>query len=506
LAGLAEHYWVFCLATSLVLGIDGMFNVYIRTKRVEIIPPQDFGKPTGLAIVFTNITLPISGLLVTALSPYLEVREIILTLSVSSLSLGALVAIIEKGPLGGTCVNVGCVPKKLFVYASSYSRDFSDAVAYGWSPHDQQFDWNKLRDNKNKEILRLNEIYNDLLKNAGVKLIRGLALIISEHSVQVGDEILTCEKMLLAPGGKPFVPDFPGKEHVVTSNEIFFLPQLPKKALIVGGGYISVEFASIFQGLGVETTQIYRGELFLRGFDEDIRTSLAEEMSKKGLNLRFNSNIAKVEKSAQGYIATLEDGSQIETDLILYATGRVPNVASLGLEKVGVKLGKSGAIIVNDEFQTNVPSIYALGDVIGKVQLTPVAIAEGMALSRNLFNGESFKVDYEYIPTAVFSQPAIGTVGLTENEAKEKYGKVKTYLSKFRSMKFVMPDNQERSLMKLIVDEESDRVVGLHMLGPDAGEITQGFAVALKAGATKKQFDETLGIHPTLAEEFVTMR
>lgn len=423
-----------------------------------------------------------------------------------SAEFGAKVAIIEQAALGGTCVNVGCVPKKLFVYASSFATEFADAESFGWNLMSQSFDWEILLKNKNREIQRLNGIYNDILINSGVTLFWGEATVIDARKVQVGEKTLSCDKILIATGGKPFVPGFPGNEHVITSNEVFHLEKLPQKALVVGGGYIAVEFASIFNGLGVETTQIYRGELFLRNFDKDIRAFLAEEMTKKGINLQFNQNIQSVKKTETGYTAVLVDGSRLETDLILYATGRLPNVASLGLEKIGVTMGKSGSIIVNKQFQTTVPSIYALGDVIGKIQLTPVAIAEGMALSQNLFNNKSIEVDYEYIPTAVFSQPNIGSVGLSEIEAKKRYGKIKTFISKFRAMKFILSDNLEKTLMKLIVDEDSDRVVGVHMVGPDAGEIIQGVAIALKAGATKKHFDSTVGIHPTLAEEFVTMK
>ena len=302
------------------------------------------------------------------------------------------------------------------------------------------------------------------------------------------------------------MPDFPGREHVITSNEAFFLDKLPKRIVIVGGGYIAVEFAGIFHGLGVDTTLVYRGPLFLRGFDHDIREILAEEMTKKNINLVFNNNIAEIKKSKDQYKVRLSNDETRDTDLIMYATGRTPNTGNIGLENIDVKLNNNGAVIVNDYYQTSVSSIYAIGDVTDHINLTPVALAEGMVLARHLYDKQSAAVDYSNIPTCVFSQPNIGTVGLTEEQAKEKYGDVVIFKSKFKPMKLSLTDSDERTFMKLIVDKKSDRVVGVHMVGPDAGEIIQGIAIALKAGATKAVFDSTIGIHPTAAEEFVTMR
>lgn len=419
---------------------------------------------------------------------------------------GKRVAVAEDLHLGGTCVNVGCVPKKLMVYASHYSEDFHEARGFGWTVGERSFDWKTLIANKDKEISRLNGIYENLLSNAGVDLVEGRATVVDAHTVEVAGKQYSAEKILVAVGGWPMVPDIPGKEHVITSNEAFYLDDLPRRVIVVGGGYIAVEFAGIFNGLGSQVTQLYRGPLFLRGFDQDVREFLAGEMRKKEIDLRFDSNIASVEKTDGGLLATLEDGSTLEADVIMYATGRAPKVDGLGLEQAGVEMRGNGAVVINDDFQTSVPSIYALGDVTDRIQLTPVAIAEAMILVHNLYGGEGRKMDYSDIPTAVFSQPNIGTVGLTEEEARKKYGEVVIYKSEFRPMKHTLSGSDERTLMKLIVDKASDRVVGLHMVGPDAGEITQGMGIAIKAGATKADFDATIGIHPTSAEEFVTMR
>jgi len=422
-------------------------------------------------------------------------------------SMGVRVAITEDKYLGGTCVNVGCVPKKLFVYASQFQEAFNDASGFGWSVGDTAFDWPTLRDRKNEEILRLNGIYRNLLVNSGCHLIEGRGSLIDDHTVEVDGQQYTAERILVATGGWPFIPDIPGKEHIISSNEVFYLEDFPKRAVVVGGGYIAVEFAGIFAGLGVDTHLIYRGDLFLRGFDRDLREFVAQEVEKKGVNLHFNNNIEAIEKQADGsLLLTLSDGSQQVTDCVLYATGRVPNVAGLGLEKLGIAQQKNGAIIVNDTFQTNVPSIYAIGDVIDRVQLTPVALAEGMALVRHLYQQGNAQVDYDLIPTAVFCQPNIGTVGLSEEQAREQGIDIDIYRSEFRAMKHTMSGNTERTLMKMIVDKVTDKVLGVHMVGPDAGEIIQGMGVALKAGATKAVFDATIGIHPTAAEEFVTMR
>lgn len=420
---------------------------------------------------------------------------------------GAKVAIAEERHLGGTCVNIGCVPKKLFTYAAHVEEEVRDAAGYGWTVGAPSFDWATLRDNKTKEIERLNGIYAKLLDGAGVTLFEARATLVDPHTIQVGDETVTAERILIAVGGRPNRPSEPGAEHGVVSDDMFYLDELPKRAVVAGGGYIAVEFAGILNGLGVETVQLYRGEMFLRGFDDDVRRHLAGEMVKKGVDLRFNTIIEKTEKRDDGtLVATLSDGSTLETDLILYAIGRSPNTDGLGLEAAGVETDAKGAIKVKDDYSTSQSNIYAIGDVIDRVQLTPVAIGEGMVFAFNTFKGESRKMNYSDIPTAVFSAPPIGTVGLTEAEAVEKYGEVDVYLSEFRPMKNTLSGNEERALMKLLVDVASDRVVGLHMIGPDAGEIAQGFGVAFRAGATKADFDATVGIHPTSAEEFVTMR
>lgn len=422
-----------------------------------------------------------------------------------SASYGARVAIAEARHLGGTCVNVGCIPKKLFVYASHFEEDFEDAAGYGWTVGERRFDWPTLIRNKNKEIERLNGVYERLLKNAGVDLLLGRATITDPHTVELDGKRFTAERILVATGGWPKVPELPGREHAITSNEIFYLESLPKRAIIVGGGYIAVEFAGVLNGLGTRVTQLHRGLHFLRGFDDDVRTFLASQMRAKGVDLRFAASIARIERRGAELFAELADGTEIVTDCILFATGRAPNTKGLGLEQAGVKLDADGAVIVDDAFQTSVPSIYALGDVIDRVQLTPVAIVEAMALAKMLFRGESARMDYTGIPTAVFSQPNIGTVGLTEAKAREGH-EVDIYLSTFRALKHTLSGRNEKTLMKLIVDRATNRVLGCHMVGPDAGEIIQGFAVALKCGATKAQFDATVGIHPTAAEEFVTMR
>ncbi|KJU80190.1 glutathione reductase [Ectopseudomonas oleovorans] len=421
---------------------------------------------------------------------------------------GARVAVAESRYLGGTCVNVGCVPKKLLVYGAHFAEDFEQASGFGWSLGEANFDWTTLIANKNREIGRLNGIYRNLLTNSGVSLFEGHARIVDAHTVEVNGQRHSTERILIATGGWPQIPDIPGREHAISSNEAFFLKQLPKRVLVVGGGYIAVEFASIFHGLGATTSLLYRGDLFLRGFDGAVREHLRDELSKKGLDLQFNADIASIERQADGSLAaTLKDGRVLEADCVFYATGRRPMLDNLGLENVEVKLDKRGYVEVDDLFQTSTPSILALGDVIGRVQLTPVALAEGMAVARRLFKPEEYRpLDYSMIPTAVFSLPNIGTVGLSEEQAIEAGHKVKIFESRFRPMKLTLTENPERTLMKLVVDADSDRVLGCHMVGPEAGEIVQGLAVALKAGATKQIFDETIGVHPSAAEEFVTLR
>lgn len=421
---------------------------------------------------------------------------------------GARVAVAESRYLGGTCVNVGCVPKKLLVYGAHYAEDFEQAHGYGWTPGEAQFDWAALVANKDREIQRLNGIYRKLLVDSGVTLLEGHARLTDAHGVEVDGQRYSAKHILVATGGWPVVPDIPGREHAITSNEAFHLPALPERVLVVGGGYIAVEFTSIFHGVGAKTTLLYRRELFLRGFDGAVREHLRDEMTKRGIDLQFNADITRIDRQADGsLLATLKDGRSLEADCVFYATGRRPMLDDLGLEDVGIELDERGSIRVDELYRSSVPSILAIGDVTGKVQLTPVALAEGMAVARRLFKPEQYRpVDYRLIPTAVFSLPNIGTVGMTEEQAREAGHQVSIFESRFRPMKLTMTDSQERSLMKLVVDADSDRVLGCHMVGPEAGEILQGLAVALKAGATKQMFDETLGIHPTAAEEFVTMR
>ncbi|OOV91409.1 glutathione-disulfide reductase [Pseudomonas sp. MF4836] len=421
---------------------------------------------------------------------------------------GAKVAVAESRYLGGTCVNVGCVPKKLLVYGAHFAEDFEQAQGFGWTLGDASFDWPTLIANKDREIHRLNGIYRNLLVNSGVTLHEGHAKLIDPHQVEVNGQRYTAKHILIATGGWPQIPDIPGREHAISSNEAFFLKELPKRVLVVGGGYIAVEFAGIFHGLGADTTLLYRGELFLRGFDGAVRKHLQEELTKRGMNLQFNSDIKRIDKQADGSLSvTLKDGRELVADCVFYATGRRPMLDNLGLENTGVKLDERGFVEVDEQYQSAEPSILAIGDVIGRVQLTPVALAEGMAVARRLFKPEQYRpVDYRMIPTAVFSLPNIGTVGLTEEQAREEGHEVQIFESRFRPMKLTLTECQERTLMKLVVDAKTDKVLGCHMVGPDAGEIVQGLAIALKAGATKRDFDETIGVHPTAAEEFVTMR
>lgn len=419
---------------------------------------------------------------------------------------GARVAVAEDRYMGGTCVNVGCVPKKLYVYASEYGKSFIDAQGFGWQSTLPAFDWATLRDNKKNEISRLNAIYNNLLSGVNATVIDGRAQIVDAHTVAVNGKHYTSERILIATGGWPYIPPFPGSDLAVTSNEIFDLARFPKRLVVVGGGYIAVEFAGIFNGLGSRVTQLYRGPLFLRGFDPDIRAHAAQEIRKTGVDLRFEANVASISSTQGGLQVTLTDGSTIETDTVLYATGRRPNLDGLGLENVDVALTAAGTIAVDKHFRSSEPSIFALGDVTGGMELTPVALAEGMAFARREFSGLDATPEYDFIPTAVFCQPNIGTVGFTEDEARAEFGDIDLYKSTFKPMKHTISGRDERSFMKLIVDRSSNRVVGVHMVGPDAGEIMQGIAIALKAGATKAVFDSTIGIHPTAAEEFVTMR
>ena len=420
---------------------------------------------------------------------------------------GVRVAIAEDRYFGGTCVNVGCVPKKLYVYASQFSESFAGSAGFGWKSDKPEFDWSVLVANKDKEIQRLQGVYDRLLRDSGVTVINGKARLLDPHTVIVGDKQYTAERIIVATGGWPFVPEVVGKEYITTSNEIFNLKVLPKNIVIVGGGYIAVEFAGILHGLGVNVVIFERGEKVLRGFDEDVRDFLIQEMTNKGIEFHFNTNVDRIEQHGNSYVVHTTDDTTVETDLVMYATGRVPNTNGIGLEALGVAMDSVGAIKVNDDYQTNIPSIYALGDVTNRINLTPVATAEGMALINKLYANKIGVVDYENIPTAVFSQPSIATVGLNETEARAKYPEdIDIYKSIFKPMKNTLSGINEKTLMKMIVVRSTDKVIGLHMVGPDAGEIIQGMAVAIRAGATKTIFDTTIGIHPTAAEEFVTMR
>ncbi len=420
---------------------------------------------------------------------------------------GAKVAVAEDKDLGGTCVNVGCVPKKLFTYAAHYAGDFEDAEAYGWEVGSRNFYWPRLIANKNTEIARLNGIYGKLMDESGVTLMRGRATLTGPNSATVEGAEVTAKYILVATGGHPVVPEFPGNEHVITSDQAFHLGTLPGRLAMVGGGYIAVEFTSIFHALGVDVTQLYRGPLFLRGFDHDLREGLAGEMRKQGVSLRFESQVAKIEKQGKALQVKLEDGSALETDLVMVATGRAPNTKGLGLEAAGVELAANGAVKVDDHFCSNVPSVYALGDVIDRVQLTPVAIAEAMVVVDHMFGADAMAdMSYDNIPSAVFSHPNLATVGLTEEEARKRHGEVEVYTSSFKALKHTLTGRDETTFMKLVTEPGAGRVLGLHMMGEAAGEIVQGFAVAMTCGATKAQFDATIGIHPTSAEEFVTLR
>lgn len=423
---------------------------------------------------------------------------------------GAKVALIEAQAMGGTCVNVGCIPKKLYSYAAHFAESFEESHGFGWVGPAPVLDWAALKANRAREITRLNGIYLQLLKGAGVLVIEGWATLVDSHTVAVGAQRYSAKNILIATGGKPSVPDIAGREHVITSNEIFDIDPFPKRLLVVGGGYIACEFASIFKGLGASVTQLYRGAQVLRGFDEEIRHFIAAEMLKAGVDLRLNADVASIVKTASGLQVTLQDGSSLEVDAVLYATGRVPLIEGLGLEALGIAQKPDGAILVNDNYQTSLPRIYAVGDVTARLQLTPVALGEAMVVVDHLLGAAAGKaprsMSYDFIPTAVFTHPNIGTVGFSEAEARERFGAVRVFKSEFKALKHTLSGSSERTFMKLLVDEASDRVVGLHMVGAEAGEIVQGFAVAMKAGATKAVFDSTIGIHPTAAEEFVTMR
>lgn len=423
---------------------------------------------------------------------------------------GARVLLAEAAALGGTCVNVGCIPKKLYSYAAHFADDFADAAGFGWDVPAPRLDWQRLKKNRAGEIARLNGVYEQLLRGAGVEVVRGWATLCDAHTVQValesGSRRFRARHILVATGGTPVVPHVPGREHVITSDSMFDLEPFPRRLVVVGGGYIACEFASIFNGLGAQVTQLYRGEQVLRGFDDDVRGFLAQEVRKHGVDLRLRSDVARVERKDGALEVTLDGGEVLAADAVLYATGRVPNVIGLGLDAAGVQVSPHGAIVVDESFRSSVRSIFAVGDVTARLQLTPVALAEAMVVVDHLFGSGQRSMAYELVPTAVFTHPNIGTVGLSEQQARERHGAVRIFRSEFKALKHTLSGSTERTLMKLVVDAKSDRVVGLHMVGSDAGEIVQGFAVAMKAGATKAVFDATIGIHPTAAEEFVTMR
>jgi glutathione reductase (NADPH) len=419
---------------------------------------------------------------------------------------GAKVAVIEEIRAGGTCVLRGCVPKKLMVYGSHLLEEINDARGYGWSVGEVRHDWPAMIKAKNTELDRLHGIYVRLLVNAGVEIIDGRGTLVDAHTVAVGARRITAERIMIAVGGWPTVPKIPGVEHAITSNEALELPQRPQRIVIVGGGYIAVEFAGIFNAFGSQVDLVFRADKILRGFDEDMRETLGVEMAKKGVRLHAGCLPERIEKTDGALTVRMNDGSVIECDAIMYATGRAPNTAGLGLAEAGVVLNGKGAVQVDEWGRTSLDNVYAVGDVTDRINLTPVAIAEGRAFAETVYNNNPIKADHENVPAAVFSQPPVCGVGLPEHEARTRFGAIDVYVSGFRPMKFTLTENPERGLLKLIVDRATDRVVGAHMVGIDAPEIIQGLAIAVKMGATKAQFDATVGIHPTAAEEFVTMR
>ncbi len=419
---------------------------------------------------------------------------------------GKKVAIVEYQALGGTCVNVGCVPKKLLVYAAQFSDKIADAKGFGWDIPQANFSWRKLIENKNKEIRRLNDIYEQILLDAGVTIIKGFARFIDKNTLAVSAHCFSAKNIVIATGSKAFVPEITGKQYLSTSSDMFYLETLPKKILIVGGGFIALEFAGIMNALGVETVISYRGEQILRGFDNGVRDFLAQEISKKGVRVYLHSHLESIRKVDEQLEVHFKNGSKERFDKVLCAMGRKANIENLDLDKVGLTLSAEGAVVVNEQFQSSVENIYALGDVIDRIQLTPVALAEAMTLVK-IFGGETqAKMDYSSIPSAVFSQPSVACVGLTEEQAREKNIDIEIYETDFSPMKYALGENEECVFMKLVVDKKSNKVLGAHMVGDDAAEIIQGIAIAIKAGASKKDFDSTLGIHPSAAEEFVTMR
>ncbi|GGB49202.1 glutathione-disulfide reductase [Tistrella bauzanensis] len=419
---------------------------------------------------------------------------------------GARVAIVEAGRVGGTCVLRGCVPKKLLVYGARFRDEIEDARGFGWTIDGARHDWGRLIETKNRELVRLEGIYEQMLANSGVTVLRGRGRVTGPHEVEVDGRTVTAENILIATGSHPYLPKIPGIEHVITSDEALDLPALPGRIVIIGGGYIATEFASILSTLGAATTLVLRSEQILRGFDGDVREAVAGEMAARGIDFRRHVEPVRIDRLAEGFAVTLTSGEVLETDLVMFATGRVPNTAALGLDAIGIHTRDNGAIVVNDRFETHIRSIHAVGDVTDRFQLTPVAIAEARSLAERLYNDNGYKLRYDTLPTAVFCTPQIGTVGLTEEAARRMYASIRIFRARFRPMKHTLTGRETRILMKLVVDAASDRVLGAHMVGDDAAEIIQSLAVAITCGATKKQFDETIALHPSAAEEFVTMR
>jgi glutathione reductase (NADPH) len=427
-------------------------------------------------------------------------------------SLGAKVAICDDGPLGGTCVNVGCIPKKLMVFGAHFAEEQREAAAYGWQVTPATHDFARLMANKDREIARLNGVYQRLLEARGVRIVQGRGRLVAGDTVEVraADATSTAfhaRNILCAVGGRPLRPDFPGAEHVLVSDDVFRLQRRPERLLVIGGGYIAVELAGVFLGYGSRVTLVHRGSLFLNGFDGDVRAHLDREMRGRGVDLRFRRQVTSVERLASGALrVSLDDGETLEVDAVLAAIGRAPRTAELGLDDVGVRTDERGAILVDETFRTSVPGVYAVGDAINRIALTPVALAEGMFVANRLFGAQEGELGYDAVPSAVFSSPPVASVGLTEEEAREAHDAVDIYKSTFTPLKQTLCQSSEKTLMKLVVERRSGRVLGVHMVGNDAPEIVQGFAVAVKCGATKAQFDATLGIHPTAAEELVTLR
>lgn len=420
-------------------------------------------------------------------------------------SLGARVAVAEERYFGGTCVNVGCVPKKLLSYAAHFAEDFENSRGFGWEISGTRFDWSTLIKNKDNEIKRLNGIYKSILDNAGVAVYPHRASLLDANTVLVNDQQVRAKYILLAVGGWPWIPPFEGSEHAISSNEVFYLPELPKSIVIQGGGYIAVEFASIFARLGTETSLVYRGDSLLRGFDDDVREFITASTARD-LNLSLNDDIREIAKKDNELYVSLKSGAELKAEVVLAATGRRPLTENLGLESAGVKTASNGAIIVDEDFRSSAPTVFAVGDVIDRVALTPVALSEGEIVARQLFSGQKQRMDYRNIATAVFCHPNVACVGMTEAEAKAEGYQVEVYRDSTRPLKHTLSGSSEKAFIKLVVDKLSDRILGLHVVAQDAGELVQGFAVAMNCGATKADLDRTVGIHPTLAEELVTMR